>query len=98
MAWPGQPTVAGTLSTADGLVFTGAATTREVMAVAADTGQTLWQFQTGSGIDGLPETRQRKGQQYVTITSNSERVWALISDGRMAKTPAGGSLWTFAVG
>ena len=89
--------MAGTLSTAGGLVLTGAATTREVMAVVADTAQPLWAFQTGSGIVGLQVTWQRKSQQYVTITPNSERVWALLSDRRMAKTPAGGSRCTFAV-
>ena len=96
MAWPGQPSMAGTMSTAGGLVFTGAAT-GEVMAVDADTGKKLWEFQTGSGIIGLPVTWEHKGQQYVTITSGSGGVWALMGDERMAKTPAGGSLWTFAV-
>ena len=38
MAWPGQPSMAGTLSTAGGLVFTGAAT-GEFMAVDANTGK-----------------------------------------------------------
>ena len=96
MAWPGQPSMAGTLSTAGGLVFTGAAT-GEVMAVDADTGKKLWQFQTGSGIIGLPVTWERNGVQYVSIVSGGGGVWALLGDERMAKTPAGGSLWTFAV-
>ncbi len=96
MAWPGQPSMAGTMSTAGGLVFTGAAT-GEVMAIDADTGKKLWEFQTGSGIIGLPVTWEHKGQQYVTITSGSGGVWALLGDERMAKVPAGGSLWTFAV-
>ena len=96
MAWPGQPSMAGTLSTAGGLVFTGAAT-GEMMAVDADTGKVLWQFQTGSGIIGLPVTWERNGVQYVSIVSGGGGVWALLGDERMAKTPAGGSLWTFAV-
>ncbi len=96
MAWPGQPSMAGTLSTAGGLVFTGAAT-GEVMAVDADTGKLLWQFQTGSGIIGLPVTWERNGVQYVSIVSGGGGVWALLGDERMSKVPAGGSLWTFAV-
>ena len=96
MAWPGQPSMAGTLSTAGGLVFTGAAT-GEVMAVDADTGNKLWQFQTGSGIIGLPVTWEHKGVQYVTIASGSGGVWTLLGDERMANVPAGGSIWTFAV-
>ena len=96
MAWPGQPSMAGTLSTAGGLVFTGAAT-GEVIAVDADTGAKLWQFQTGSGIIGLPVTWERNGTQYVSIVSGGGGVWALLGDERMAQVPAGGSVWTFAI-
>ncbi len=96
MPWPGQPSMAGTLSTGGGLVFTGAAT-GEVIAVDADSGQKLWQFQTGSGIIGLPVTWEHKGTQYVTIVSGGGGVWALLGDERMAQTPAGGSVWTFAI-
>jgi alcohol dehydrogenase (cytochrome c) len=96
MAWPGQPSMAGTLSTAGGLVFTGAAT-GEVIAVDASTGKKLWQFQTGSGIIGLPVTWERNGTQYVSIVSGSGGVWALLGDERMSKVPAGGSVWTFAI-
>ena len=96
MAWPGQPSMAGTLSTGGGLVFTGAST-GEVIAVDADTGKKLWQFQTGSGIIGLPVTWEHKGKQYMTIVSGGGGVWALLGDERMAQTPAGGSVWTFAI-
>jgi alcohol dehydrogenase (cytochrome c) len=96
MPWPGQPSMAGTLSTAGGLVFTGAAT-GEFMAVDANTGKKLWQFQTSSGIIGLPVTWEHKGKQYVSIVSGAGGVWALLGDERMAQTPAGGSVWTFAL-
>ena len=96
VAWPGQPSMAGTLSTAGGLVFTGAAT-GEVLAFDADTGAKLWQFQTGSGIIGLPVTWERDGKQYVSIVSGGGGVWALLGDERMSQIPAGGSVWTFAL-
>ena len=96
MAWPGQPSMAGTLSTAGNLVFTGAAT-GEFMAVNAETGQKLWEFQTGTGIIGLPVTWEHGGKQYVTITAGAGGVWGLLGDERMANTPAGGSVWTFAI-
>jgi len=96
LAWPGQPSMAGTLSTAGGLVFTGAAT-GEFMAVDANNGKKLWEFQTGSGIIGLPVTWEHQGKQYVTITVGAGGVWALLGDERMAATPAGGSVWTFAI-
>ena len=96
MAWPGQPSMAGTLSTGGGLVFTGAAT-GEFMAVDADTGKKLWEFQTGAGIIGLPITWEQGGKQYVTITVGGGGVWAVLGDERMAATPGGGSVWTFAI-
>jgi alcohol dehydrogenase (cytochrome c) len=96
MAWPGIPSMAGTLVTGGGLVITGAAT-GEVIAVDADNGKKLWQFQTGSGIIGLPVTWEQDGQQYVSIVSGSGGVWGLVGDERMSSIPAGGSVWTFAL-
>lgn len=96
MPWPGQPSMAGTLSTAGGLVFTGAAT-GEFIAVDANNGKKLYEFQTSSGIIGLPVTFEHKGKQYVSLVSGAGGVWALLGDERMANVPAGGSVWTFAV-
>ena len=96
MAWPSIPSMAGTLVTGGGLVFTGAAT-GEVIAVDTDSGKKLWQFQTGSGIIGLPVTWEQDGQQYVSIVSGSGGVWGLVGDERMSSIPAGGSVWTFAL-
>ncbi|MBA4193975.1 MAG: PQQ-dependent dehydrogenase, methanol/ethanol family [Comamonadaceae bacterium] len=96
MAWPGQPSMAGTLSTAGNLVFTGAAT-GEFMAVDARNGKKLYEFQTGSGIIGLPVTFEVNGKQYVSIVSGAGGVWALLGDERMSQVPAGGSVWTFAL-
>lgn len=96
MPWPSLPSMAGTLSTAGGLVFTGAAT-GEVIAVDADSGKRLWQFQTGSGIIGLPVTWERNGTQYVSIVSGGGGVYTLTGDERMSQIPAGGSVWTFAI-
>lgn len=96
MAWPGQPSMAGTLSTAGNLVFTGAAT-GEFMAVDARNGKKLWEFQTGSGIIGLPVTWEHQGKQYVSVVSGAGGVWALLGDERMSQTPGGGSLWTFSL-
>jgi alcohol dehydrogenase (cytochrome c) len=95
-AWPTVPSMAGTLSTAGGLVFTGAAT-GEFLAFDASTGKKLWQFQTGSGIIGLPVTWEHGGKQYVSVVSGAGGVWALLGDQRFASVPAGGSVWTFAL-
>jgi alcohol dehydrogenase (cytochrome c) len=96
MAWPGQPSMAGTLSTGGGLVFTGAAT-GEFMAVDASNGKKLYEFNIGTGIIGLPITWEHKGKQYVTIVGGAGGVWGLLGDERMANTPAGGAVWTFSL-
>ena len=85
------------LSTAGDLVFTGAQT-GEFLAYDANNGKKLWQFQTGSGIPGLPITWSHKGVQYVTVTSGSATLYgALGGDPGLAQVPAGGSVWTFAL-
>lgn len=91
------PYWSGVLSTAGGVVFTGAQT-GEFMAFDARTGKKLWQFQTGSGISGLPIVWERNGKQYVTVTSGAATVYgALAGDPELANVVPGSSLWTFAL-
>ncbi|MDN4984004.1 methanol/ethanol family PQQ-dependent dehydrogenase [Bradyrhizobium sp. WYCCWR 13022] len=91
------PRFSGVLSTAGGVVFTGALT-GEFEAFDAENGKKLWQFQTGSGIEGQPVTWQQDGVQYIAVTSGYGGVYSLFSgDERLAKVPPGGSLWVFAV-
>ena len=90
-----SPNWAGTMVTAGGLVFTGELT-GEFIAVDADTGKILWQFQTPSGIIGQPITWEKDGKQYVTVTSGTGGVYVLKTpDANLAHVPPGGSLWTF---
>jgi alcohol dehydrogenase (cytochrome c) len=91
------PRFSGVLSTAGGVVFSGQLT-GEFEAFDADTGQKLWHFQTGSGIEGQPVTWQQDGVQYIAVTSGNGGVYTLFSgDKRLAAVPAGGSLWVFAL-
>jgi len=91
------PRFSGVLSTAGGVVFSGQLT-GEFEAFDANDGKKLWQFQTGSGIEGQPVTWQQDGVQYVAVTSGLGGVYSLFSgDERLANVPAGGSLWVFAV-
>ncbi len=91
------PRFSGVLSTAGGVVFSGSLT-GEFEGFDADTGKKLWQFQTGSGIEGQPVTWQQDGVQYVAVTSGYGGVYSLFSgDERLAKVPPGGSLWVFAL-
>jgi alcohol dehydrogenase (cytochrome c) len=91
------PRFSGVLSTGGGVVFSGQLT-GEFEAFDADSGKKLWQFQTGSGIEGQPVTWQQDGVQYVAVASGYGGVYSLFSgDERLAKVPTGGSLWVFAV-
>lgn len=92
-----SPFWSGVLSTAGGLVLTGAQT-GEFMAFDSGTGKKLWQFKTGSGISGLPITWERNGKQYVTVLSGAATVYAaLAGDPDLANVPPGSSVWTFAL-
>jgi alcohol dehydrogenase (cytochrome c) len=91
------PRFSGVLSTAGGVVFSGRLT-GEFEAFDASSGKKLWQFKMGSGIEGQPVTWQQGGVQYVAVTSGIGGVYSLFSgDARLAKVPAGGSLWVFAL-
>jgi alcohol dehydrogenase (cytochrome c) len=91
------PRFSGVLSTGGGVVFSGQLT-GEFEAFDADSGKKLWQFQTGSGIEGQPVTWQQDGVQYVAVASGYGGVYSLFSgDERLAQVPPGGSLWVFAI-
>src|SRR5712671_4815597 len=88
------PSSAGMLATAGGLVFTGKLT-GEFLALDKDTGQTLWQFKTGSSVNSTAITYTHKGRQYVTISSGLGGTLATRYAARIM--PTGGSVWTFAL-
>jgi alcohol dehydrogenase (cytochrome c) len=91
------PRFSGVLSTAGGVVFSGKLT-GELEAFDAESGNKLWQFKTGSGIEGQPITWQQDGVQYIAVSSGIGGVYELFSgDERLSSVPAGGSLWVFAL-
>jgi alcohol dehydrogenase (cytochrome c) len=61
-----RPSLAGTLSTASGLVFSGD-TDGNFFAVDARTGQRVWTYQTGAPIYASPITYVLEGTQYVLL-------------------------------
>ena len=65
-----SPPMAGTLSTASGLVF-GGDMDGNVMAFEAATGKHLWHFQTGSPIYAAPVTYMLDGRQYVVLAAGT---------------------------
>jgi alcohol dehydrogenase (cytochrome c) len=90
----GLPSAAGMLVTGGGLVFTGKMT-GEFIALDEDTGETLWQFKTGSSVNSTAITYTHKGRQYITIASGLGGI--LATRYAASKVPAGGSVWTFAL-
>jgi alcohol dehydrogenase (cytochrome c) len=88
------PSSAGMLATGGGLVFTGKLT-GEFIALDENTGETLWQFKTGSSVNSTAITYTHKGRQYVTIASGLGGGLATRYASR--KMPTGGSVWTFAL-
>ena len=85
------------LSTGGGLLFTGKET-GEFIAVDADTGKIVWEFQTGSGINAMPVTYTHQGRQYVTVLSGIGGLyWNIWREQLKDKVVPGGSVWTFAV-
>ena len=86
------PFWAGAVATSSGLVFTGDMR-GYFMAIDAERGEVLWQFQTGSGIIGSPITYELDGVQYVAVPSGG-----IGGDMTFYYTePKAGNLWVFAL-
>jgi len=90
------PHYSAMLATAGGLLFTGKET-GEFIAIDIDTGKTVWQFQTGSGINAQPITFTVQGRQYVAIQSGLGGVNVLRMGDALKNVPRGGSVWAFAL-
>ncbi|HTP96782.1 MAG TPA: PQQ-dependent dehydrogenase, methanol/ethanol family [Burkholderiales bacterium] len=84
------------LSTGGGLLFTGKMT-GEFMALDAETGKTLWQFQMPSGVNAQPITWTHNGKQYVTVLSGLGGLFGTSQRAKLPNVPLGGSVWTFAL-
>ena len=91
-----HPQWSAIVATGGGLLFTGKET-GEFVAIDAANGKTLWQFQTGSGINAQPITYTYKGRQYVTVLSGLGGVYANQAREQLKMVPPGGSVWTFAL-
>jgi len=76
---------------------TGHHVTGEFIALDMDTGKTLWQFQTSSGINAQPITFTHKGRQYVAIQSGLGGVNVVRMGEQLKNVPRGGSMWVFAL-
>jgi PQQ-dependent dehydrogenase (methanol/ethanol family) len=94
------PYLGGMLTTAGGLVFHG-----DIRgwfhALDARTGQTLWRFNTGSGISAGPMTFELDGKQYVAVVSGRQfsvpAFFGKIGERMVAASPEGGTLFVFEI-
>jgi alcohol dehydrogenase (cytochrome c) len=87
------PMMAGAVSTAGGVVFTGNLE-GEALALDADTGKVLWRFRMGGGVRSQPIVFELDGRPYLAIGAGS---WA-TTDAFLAgldKIPEGGHLFVF---
>jgi alcohol dehydrogenase (cytochrome c) len=90
------PHYSAVLATGGNLLFTGKET-GEFIAIDIATGKTIWQFQTGSGINAQPITFTHQGQQYVAIQSGLGGVNVQRMGEQLRNVPRGGSVWVFAL-
>ncbi len=87
------PVMAGTLSTAGGVVITGNAE-GHALAFDAKTGKELWRFSTGSGIRSQPMAYELDGETYVAIGSGGGGLVQEIV-GSPTSLPYGSTLFVF---
>ena len=81
----------GSVATAGDLVFTGRSDGR-FMALDADTGMTLWEFQTDAGVNATASIFEHDGKQHIVVLSagnllagsvHGDSVWLFSLDGKM---------------
>ena len=92
------------LTTAGGVLFAGGTNDRFFRAFDASNGKILWEFRTGSGVNGVPVSFQVDGKQYIAVQSgwgvDAARMQArlnLVRPWEYPDVPQGGSVWVFAV-
>ena len=90
-----EPMMAGALSMAGGVVFTG---NRDGFALALDaaTGELLWKFRMGGGVRSQPVAYRAGGKTYVAIGSGNDLTIAGFAGGSVA-VPEGGHLFVFSL-
>jgi len=69
-----QPYVGGVLSTSTGLVFQGESD-GNLTAFDSETGDTLWQFNTGAGVNAPPIAFELEGEEFVAVAAGGSGVW-----------------------
>ncbi|SFV27038.1 pyrroloquinoline quinone-dependent dehydrogenase [Hyphomicrobium facile] len=69
-----EPLIGGVLATAGGLVFTGEGS-GEFSAFDAKTGDHLWSFNCGAGVNAPPIAFQIDGREYIAVAAGGSQIW-----------------------
>jgi len=77
-----NPLVGGVLATAGGLVFTGEGN-GYLNAFDAASGELLWQFQCGAGVNAPPVTYAVNGVQYLAVAAGGNAIFGFKQGGAL---------------
>jgi len=80
-----MPFIGGVFSTSTGLVFQGESD-GHLTAFDSDTGETLWQFNTGAGVNAPPIGFELDGEEFIAVAAGGTSLWG---------SPKGDSLFVF---
>jgi glucose dehydrogenase len=72
-----DPLTGGGLATAGGLVFTGEGK-HDLSAFDAKTGERLWGFNCGAGVNALPVSYGANDKQYVAVAARGNSLEARL--------------------
>lgn len=75
-----DPLVGGVLATAGGLVFNGEGS-GDFAAYDAKTGEKLWRFACGAGVNAPPISYAIGGKQYVAVAAGGSQIWGFKQGG-----------------
>jgi alcohol dehydrogenase (cytochrome c) len=93
----------GSVTTGGGLVFVGRNDGR-LTALNSATGERLWEFQTGAGMNAPPSVFEHQGRQYVVAYSagnlfagsaKGDSLWLFSLEGALEPVPPANRLMTF---
>ncbi len=88
-----DPMMAGTLSTAGGLVITGTQS-GHMLVLNSATGEEIWRAKLGGGVRSQPIAYQIDGTSYIAIGAGNFNSWAATFGGP-DNIPEGGNLFVF---
>ena len=97
--WQLDNCFSGATVTAGGLLFVGRNDGR-LQAFDSSNGNTLWEFQTGAGMNSPVSIFEHNGEQYVVAysagnrfagTERGDSVWLFSTSGTMDEVPAAGA-------